>query len=160
MDAALRTAYHTITGQNPDPDSFTPIRGMNKKEWKEATFNVPGAGDVRIAVTSGLMNTRKLLEALRNKEVEYDFVEIMACPGGCAGGGGQPIHEQVEMAEYRNDALWDQDRNLEIRYSHENPDIIDLYNDYLEKPCSHLAHHLLHTDHHGWTLPDAPKRKK
>lgn len=87
MDAALRSAYYLVTGKNPDPDAFRDIRGMDG--WKEAKFEIPGAGVVSVAVASGLLNTRKLMTALERGEVRYDFVEIMACPGGCAGGGGQ-----------------------------------------------------------------------
>ena len=99
MDAALRSAYYLVTGKNPDPDAFRDIRGMDG--WKEAKFEIPGAGVVSVAVASGLLNTRKLMTALERGEVRYDFVEIMACPGGCAGGGGQPIHDGVELAEKR-----------------------------------------------------------
>ena len=157
MDAALRSAYYLVTGANPDPDSFTAVRGMDG--WKEATFMIPGAGNVRVAVVSGLGNTRKLMEAIDKGQVEYDFVEVMACPGGCAGGGGQPIHEAVEMAEDRGNTLWRLDRESKIRFSHENPDITTLYREYLEKPMSHKAHHLLHTDHEGWTMPLNPRLK-
>ena len=121
--------------------------------WKEATFAIPGAGDVRVAVASGLGNTRRLMEAIDNGDVDYDFVEIMACPGGCAGGGGQPIHDGVEMAESRGDVLWGLDKKAKIRYSHENPDVLALYNEYLKRPLSHQSHRLLHTDHHGWQMP-------
>lgn len=157
MDAALRSAYYLVTGANPDPDSFTAVRGMDG--WKEATFMIPGAGNVRVAVVSGLGNTRKLMEAIDKGQVEYDFVEVMACPGGCAGGGGQPIHEAVEMAEDRGNTLWRLDRESKIRFSHENPDITILYREYLEKPMSHKAHHLLHTDHNAWTMPLNPRLK-
>lgn len=90
MDAALRSAYYLVTGENPDPDAFTAVRG--NKPWKEAVFSIPGAGEIRVAVVSGLGNTRKLMKALESGQGRYDFVEVMACPGGCAGGGGQPIH--------------------------------------------------------------------
>ena len=145
MDAALRSAYYLVTGQNPDPDSFYEVRGC--KPWKEATFSIPGAGTVKVAVVSGLANTRALMEAIDNKEVDYHFVEVMACPGGCAGGGGQPIHEGKEMAAVRGDKLWNLDARAAIRFSHENPDVLDLYKDYLGKPNSHSAHELLHVDH-------------
>jgi len=151
MDAALRSAYYLVTGTNPDPDAFVSVRGM--KGWKEASFNIPGAGNVRVAVTSGLRNTRELLEAIKSGEAEYDFVEVMACPGGCAGGGGQPIEDGKELAGIRGEELWRLDRNSVIRYSHENDDVLALYEQYLEKPLSHLSHHLLHTDHHGWSMP-------
>lgn len=151
MDAALRSAYYLITGSNPDPDAFTAVRGMDG--WKEATFTIPGAGDVRIAVVSGLGNARKLLEALRRGEAVYDFVEVMACPGGCAGGGGQPIHEGCEMAKERGSVLWRLDANEKIRFSHENPDVLALYREYLGAPLGEKSHHLLHTDHTAWEMP-------
>ena len=152
MDAALRTAYNFVTGTNPDPDAFYQVRGM--KGWKEANFDVPGAGTVRIAVASGLGNARKLLEALEAGKVQYDFVEIMACPGGCSGGGGQPIVDGEEMAEERGQLLWRLDKTSQLRYSHENPDIQELYSAYLGKPLSEKAEHLLHTDQHGWRMPN------
>ena len=154
MDAALRSAYYLVTGSNPPADAFTAVRGM--KGWKEANFDVPGAGTVRVAVASGLGNTRELLEAVKRGEVEYDFVEIMACPGGCSGGGGQPIHEGEELADTRGKVLWNLDRNSAIRYSHENPDVIELYKDYLQKPLGHKSHHLLHTDLTEWDVPLNP----
>ena len=157
MDAALRSAYYLVTGANPDADTFTAVRGMDG--WKEASFAIPGAGEVKVAVVSGLGNTRKLMEAIDKGRVEYDFVEVMACPGGCAGGGGQPIHDGEELAESRGDILWELDKNAKIRFSHENPDVQALYAEYLEKPLGHKSHHLLHTDHHGWEMPNHPKVK-
>ena len=157
MDAALRSAYFLVTGTNPDADTFTAVRGMDG--WKEASFTIPGAGEVKVAVVSGLGNTRKLMEAIDKGRVEYDFVEVMACPGGCAGGGGQPIHDGEELAEERGNILWRLDKNAKIRFSHENPDVQALYADYLEKPLGHKSHHLLHTDHHGWEMPLNPKLK-
>ena len=152
MDAALRSAYYLVTGSNPDADAFTAVRGMDG--WKEATFTIPGAGDVRVAVVSGLGNTRRLMKALDEGRVSYDFVEVMACPGGCAGGGGQPIRDGVELAESRGGVLWNLDKKAAIRYSHENSDVMKLYQDYLKAPMSHLAHHLLHTDHNAWRMPN------
>jgi len=149
MDAALRSAYYLVTGKNPDPDAFAEVRGTNP--WKEATFNIPGAGDVRVAVVSGLGNTRQLMEAIDNGSVDYDFVEVMACPGGCAGGGGQPIHEGLEMAAARGDALWNLDAKAQVRFSHENADVLALYQEFLKKPLGEKSHHLLHTDHEAWT---------
>ena len=159
MDAALRSAYYLITGRNPNADTFRAVRGMDNGTWKEAAFNIPGAGVVRVAVVSSLGRTRKLLEALRRGDVHYDFVEVMACPGGCAGGGGQPIVDGVEMAEYRGGALLELDKGERIRFSHENEDVRTLYRDYLEKPCGQRSHHLLHTDHHAWQMPPAPPRE-
>ena len=147
MDAALRSAYYLVTGKNPDADAFTEVRGS--KPWKEANFEVPGAGTVKVAVVSGLANTRELMEAIDSGKADYHFVEVMACPGGCAGGGGQPIHEGKEMAAYRGDKLWNLDAKAAIRYSHENAEVMDLYKEYLEKPLGEKSHHLLHVHHHA-----------
>ena len=154
MDAALRSAYYLVTGSNPPADAFTAVRGM--KGWKEARFEVPGAGTVRVAVVSGLGNTRALMEAVKKGEADYDFVEVMACPGGCSGGGGQPIHEGQELADTRGKVLWNLDKNSVIRFSHENPDVLALYSEYLEKPLGHRSHHLLHTDLTEWEVPLNP----
>ena len=105
-----------------------------------------------MAVASGLGNARKLCQAIVRGEVQYDFVEIMACPGGCAGGGGQPIHEGQELAEARGRLLYQLDVNNPIRFSHENPDVQTLYAEYLEKPLGHLSHKLLHTRQEAWKL--------
>ena len=158
MDAALRSAYFLVTGSNPPADAFTAVRGM--KGWKEASFEVPGAGTVKVAVASGLGNTRALLEAVRAGEVDYDFVEIMACPGGCSGGGGQPIHEGQELADTRGSILWNLDAASKLRFSHENPDILALYEQYLVKPLGEKSHHLLHTDITEWEMPLNPELKK
>ena len=155
MDAALRSAYYLVTGENPDPDAFTAVRGMDG--WKEASFTIPTAGEVKVAVVSGLGNARKLLYALERGEVSYDFVEVMACPGGCAGGGGQPIHDGQELAETRGGVLWRLDKGEALRFSHENPDVQALYRDYLGKPLGEKSHHLLHTDHLAWEMPQAQR---
>ena len=144
MEAALRTAFKLVTGKNPGVDVFHEVRGM--KPWKEAEFNIGGAV-VHTAVVHGLGNVRKLISAIKRGEVHYDFVEVMACPGGCVGGGGQPIHDGQEYAERRAPVLYQIDRKKSIRFSHENPEVIHLYENYLEKPCSEKAHHLLHVEH-------------
>ncbi len=149
-DAALRSAYYLVSGRNPDPDAFVNVRGM--KGWKEARFDIPGFGTLRVAVASGLGNTHRLMEAIKRGDAQYDFVEIMACPGGCAGGGGQPIHDGSELAEQRGEALWRIDKKEKIRFSHENPDVQMLYADFFEKPLGEKSHHLLHTNHHGWKI--------
>ncbi|MCD2492777.1 [FeFe] hydrogenase, group A [Lacrimispora sp. NSJ-141] len=151
MEAALRSAYYLVTGRNPDPDSFSKVRGMDG--WKEAEFNLAGQ-NLKVAVASGLSNTRKLMEAIRKGEVQYHFVEIMACPGGCAGGGGQPIKDGEEQAEARCEVLYGLDKVNNLRFSHENPSVQKCYQDYLEAPLSHLSHKLLHTDHHAWLMPE------
>ncbi len=150
MEAALRSAYFLVTGKNPDADAFKSVRGMDG--WKEAQFDLAGQ-TVRIAVTNGLSNANKLLTYLKQGRVNYDFVEVMACPGGCVGGGGQPIHDGVEMAAERAPVLYCQDANMDLRFSHENPSIKKVYEDYLGQPLSEKAEHLLHTDHHAWKMP-------
>ncbi len=155
MDAALRSAYYLITGSNPPADAFTDVRGI--KGRKEATFTIPGAGEVKVAVVSGLRNTRFLMRDIRAGRASFDFVEIMACPGGCAGGGGQPIHDGEELADERGEVLWQLDRDAQMRYSHENPDVLAVYEEYFGAPLGERSHHLLHTDHHCWEMP--PKKK-
>ena len=157
MEAALRTCYKLATGANPDPDAFYGIRGMDG--WREASIDIAGT-TVKIAVVSGLGNARRLIEAVRKGRVFYHFVEVMAYPGGCVGGGGQPIHEGREMAEIRSKNLYFLDSRSELRFSHENPEIQKVYDEYLEKPLSRMAHKLLHTDHTAWEMPLAPKRGK
>ncbi len=150
MEAALRSAYYLVTGNNPDPDAFSAVRGTDG--WKEATFNLAGT-PLRVAVVSGLGNTRRLMEAIRSGRVSYDFVEIMACPGGCAGGGGQPVHDGLELAAERADVLYGLDRENSLRFSHENPAVLACYRDFFGQPLSEKAHHLLHTDHRAWDMP-------
>ena len=149
MEAALRSAYFLITGENPEPDSFKSIRGMNG--WKEATFEIKGL-KVRVAVASGLANTRNLIEAIKSGQVSYDFVEIMACPGGCVGGGGQPIKDGYEFAQPRSEILYGLDKFSDLRFSHENKAIQLTYEEFLGEPNSHRAHQLLHTDLEQWDL--------
>ena len=149
MEAALRTAYHVVTGETPQPDAFSEVRGLDG--WKEATFDLAGT-PVRVAVVHGLANTAFLLDAIAEGAVEYDFVEVMACPGGCAGGGGQPIHDGEELAAVRGDVLWGLDRKAKLRNSYENPAIQAIYRDYLGEPLSERAEELLHTDHHAWSI--------
>ena len=140
-----------VTGENPDPDhTFLAVRGM--KGWKEAEYDLAGM-KLKVAVVSGLGNASDLLTALEKKEVSYDFVEVMACPGGCVGGGGQSIHGGLEMAPKRAPALYEQDRAMTLRLSHENPAIKTCYAEFLKEPLSPLAEKLLHTDQHGWRMP-------
>ena len=113
---------------------------------QEAEFFIDGIR-LRTAAVSGLGNTRRLLERMERGEVHYDFVEVMACPGGCVGGGGQPIHDGKELAAQRGETLYALDGNAPLRYSHENPDIQKLYREFLGEPLSHKAHQLLHTEH-------------
>lgn len=149
MEAALRSAHYLITGENPHPDAFSAVRGM--EGWKERTVQVGGVS-LNVAVASGLGNANKLLQAIKRGKVNYDFVEIMACPGGCAGGGGQPITDGKEMAAERGEKLRHLDSNAALRFSHENPFVTQLYEQYMEKPLSHKAHTLLHTDQKEWDI--------
>lgn len=149
MEAALRSAYFLVTGDNPDPDHFQDVRG--KEGWKESTFHLAGT-DLKVAVASGLGNTRKLLEALKSGEADYHFVEIMACPGGCAGGGGQPIFEGEERADQRAEILYGLDKVANLRFSHENPSVLKCYQDYFGSPLSHKSHELLHTHQTDWEM--------
>lgn len=156
MEAALRSAYFLVTGKNPDADAFKNVRRTREDEFT-MTAEIPiGDITVRTAVVSGLANTRHLIERIEREEVHFDFVEVMACPGGCVGGGGQPIHDSEELALTRSKNLYFLDASNELRFSHENPDVLKLYEDFMEAPLSHKAHMLLHTDHNAWEMP---KRK-
>jgi NADH-quinone oxidoreductase subunit G len=144
MEAALRTAHYVVTGKNPEVEMFAAVRGMDG--WKEAQFEF-GGQKLKAAVVNGLGNARKAVEAIISREVDYDFVEVMACPGGCSGGGGQPFREGCELAKDRADILYEIDRSLDIRFSHENPAVAKCYEQYFGNPLSHKSHELLHTDH-------------
>ena len=149
MEAALLSAYYIIKKENPPVDAFKAVRsqGFNENNGvQEAEFAIDDI-TVRTAVVSGLGNTRALLNKIESGEVHYDFVEVMACPGGCVGGGGQPIHDGQELAFERGKNLYYLDENMELRFSHENPDVLKMYEDFFEKPNSHKAHMLLHTEH-------------
>lgn len=154
MEAALRTAYHSLTGENPSADAFKVVRRDSEKTGLvEANFKINDI-DLHIAVVNGLANTRKLINDLENNKKHFDFVEVMACPGGCVGGGGQPIHDGEELAFTRSKNLYFLDKNANPRFSHENQDIINLYDNFFGEPNSHLAHQLLHTDHYSWQMPN------
>ena len=147
MEAALRTVAEILEGKTIDKIEYEMVRGT--EGIKEATLNIAGK-DIRIAVAHGLGNARKLLESIRSGEKSYEFVEIMACPGGCVTGGGQPIvsakgYMDKDVKAERAKALYSEDKNAPIRKSHENPDIKLLYSEFLEKPGSHKSHELLHT---------------
>ncbi len=150
MEAALRTAYETITGKELKEIDFESVRG--KKGIKKANIKI-GDADVKVAVAHGLSNARKIMDEIKEGKADYQFVEIMACPGGCIMGGGQPIRSSKERSEYdirklRADCLYDIDEKSTIRKSHESPVMKKLYKEYLEKPGSHKAHELLHTTYH------------
>ena len=149
MEAALRSAYYLLKNENPEADAFKVVRSQGFQEnggVVEADFAMDDI-TVKTAVVSGLANTRALLEKIERGDVHYDFVEVMACPGGCVGGGGQPIHDGEELAFERGKNLYYLDKNADIRFSHENKDVLKMYEEYFEKPNSHKAHMLLHTDH-------------
>ncbi len=143
MEAALRTAYEWITKESLDDVDFKMVRGLDG--IREATIMIKDM-EVKAAIASGLGNARTLLNKIRSKEANYQIIEIMACPGGCIDGGGQPyLHGHYEVLETRANALYEEDRNKPLRKSHENPSIIKLYDEFLEFPNSHIAHELLHT---------------
>ncbi|MDD5823783.1 MAG: NADH-dependent [FeFe] hydrogenase, group A6 [Firmicutes bacterium] len=147
MEAALRTAVETLTGEELASLDFVDVRGI--EGIKEASYNVAGL-EVKVAVASGLANARKLLDMVKSGEKEYHFIEIMACPGGCVNGGGQPhvpsnVRNFVDIREVRAKGLYSLDVNNPLRKSHENPDIIALYKEYFGEPGSEKAHHILHT---------------
>lgn len=147
MEAALRSAYFLATGTEADADAFQEVRATGDKRnlpWREASFDIEG-NTVSVAIASGLGNAKALVKAIEAKEVQYDFVEVMACPGGCVGGGGQPIVMDCEMAATREEVLRKLDALNTARRSHENADVAKLYKEFLGEPLSHTAHELLHT---------------
>ena len=141
MEAALRTAYKLVVGKNPEADSFKIVRGLDG--IKTGEFDLNGT-KIKVCVASGLGNARKIMEMVKNGTCDYDFVEIMACPGGCINGGGQPIHAQGADVSSRSNVLYALDKSNAIRFSHENPEIIQCYEKFLGKPLSHKSHELLH----------------
>lgn len=141
MEAALRTAYEILTGEELEELDFINVRGI--EGIKEAEVEIAGM-HLKVAVAHGLGNARKILEKIKNG-AEYHFVEFMACPGGCIGGGGQPLPATEENKKRRMAALYEIDRTKKLRKSHENPYIKKIYEEYLEKPGSHKSHELLHT---------------
>ena len=147
MEAALRTVVEVLEGKSFDKLDYEAVRGTDG--IKEATLTVAGT-EVKVAVVNGLGNARKVLNAVRNGEAEYHFIEVMACPGGCVTGGGQPIVDSsvrmdIDLKAKRAAGLYAEDKALPVRKSHENPDIKLLYSEFLEKPGSHKSHELLHT---------------
>lgn len=149
MEAAIRTAHNFITGENLPEEAIevTPVRGLDGV--KEAALTVAGK-QVRVAVAHGLANVEVVLDKIREarkagKETPYHFIEVMACPGGCIGGGGQPYNVSDGVRRKRIEGLYQDDRDCEVRHSHENPEIQRIYSEYLGKPLSEKAHQLLHT---------------
>ena len=150
MEAALRTAYEIVTGETLSDVNFNAVRGL--EGIREATVKV-GDLDVNVAIAHGLGNAAQLMEHVKDNPGKYHFVEVMACPGGCIGGGGQPyagIHSEPlneEILTKRASVLYTLDANNPLRKSHENPDIQKLYKEYLGEPLSHRSHELLHTSY-------------
>jgi NADH-quinone oxidoreductase subunit G/NADP-reducing hydrogenase subunit HndD len=142
MEAALRTVYEVVTGETLANVDFVAVRGL--EGVKEATVKV-GDLDVKVAVASGLANARKLMDKIADGTADYHFIEIMCCPGGCLGGGGQPIPTTDEVRKARMKGIYDEDLGLPIRKSHENPAVVALYEEFLGKPLGHKSHELLHT---------------
>jgi len=154
MEAALRTAYELVTGK-PVPFTnlnITPVRGM--EGVKEATVKIEGTteewrflegAELKVAIAHGLVNANKVAKAVSTGKASYHFIEIMACPGGCIGGGGQPIPTNVAIRQKRMDAIYSEDMHMDLRKSHENPEIVAIYKEFLEKPNGHKSHELLHT---------------
>ncbi len=145
IEAATRTAYEWLTGETLKEVEFTQLRGM--KGIREASVSI-GDMDLKIGIAHGLGNARKLLEDIRDGKSHYHAIEIMACPGGCIGGGGQPYHHgDFSIIKKRQEAIYQEDRRMTRRKSHENPEIIALYEDFLGKPYGKMAHDLLHTEY-------------
>lgn len=147
MEAALRTVADILTGEDLKTIDYHEVRGMAK--IKEATYEIAGK-PVHVAVASGMQNAKVILDKIKSGEANYDFIEIMGCPGGCINGGGQPYQPAVvrsftDYKEKRAEALYEEDRNLPLRKSHKSPLIQKIYEEYLGEPGSEKAHHLLHT---------------
>lgn len=154
MEAALRTAYEIVTGREVPFKNLdiTPVRGL--EGVKEASVKIEGCVDdwkflegaeLKVAIAHGLTNADKVMKNVRDGKASYHFIEIMACPGGCIGGGGQPIPTNNEIRMKRVEAIYSEDSNMVLRKSHENPEVVAIYKDFLGKPNSHKAHELLHT---------------
>ena len=159
MEAALRTAYEVATGKKLENVDFAGVRGL--EGVKEAAVNLDGIGEVRVAVSHGLANAKKLMDRLAAGKANYHFIEVMACPGGCVAGGGQPIPVNNEIRRLRAQALYSEDKNLKIRKSHENPSIKKIYEEFLKEPLGEKSHHLLHTKYTArGKYPEKPKAGK
>ena len=142
LEAALRTVYEKITGKQLQDVNFTSVRGLTG--IRESSIDIDGKV-VRVAAVSGLGNTRKVLEKIQTGEAHYDIIEIMACPGGCVNGGGQPYsQERDDIVEARMMGLYHLDRSESIRKSHLNPAVQELYTTFLGEAGSHKAHEILH----------------
>ena len=150
MEAALRTAAEVLTGKELEKPEFMEVRGTDKG-IKEAVYTLAGK-TIRVCAVSGLANAKEVLTKVRNGEAQYDFMEIMACPGGCINGGGQPtqpasVRNFTDLKTLRANALYTQDEKMTLRKSHENEEVKALYAEFLDKPGSHKAHKILHTSY-------------
>ena len=159
MEAALRTAVETLTGEELKNLEFTEVRGT--EGLKEATYTVAGM-EIKVCAASGLANAKKVMDEIKAGKSEYHFVEIMACPGGCVNGGGQPtqpatVHNFVDLKAIRGQALYEADKNLPVRKSHESEAVKTVYAEYFEHPGSHIAHEVLHTHYVARGLYDDKK---
>lgn len=149
MEAALRTAVEVLTGEELENVDFTDVRGMDG--IKEACYNVAGM-DVKVAIASGTKNAKVLMEKIKDGTADYHFIEIMGCPGGCINGGGQPIQHAsvrnfVDLKSLRAASLYEEDKNLPVRKSHESEAIKTVYSEFFGEPGSHKAHEILHTSY-------------
>jgi iron-only hydrogenase group A len=162
MEAALRTVYEVVTGKTLANINFTAVRGM--EGIKEAEVDLNGT-KVKVAVAHTLGNARKLFEQIEKKESPYAFIEVMTCPGGCLGGGGQPIPTTWDIRKKRAESIYAEDAHKPIRKSHENPEVTALYKEFLKEPLGHMSHHLLHTSYEKrglfvWKSNGETKKKK
>ena len=156
MEAALRTVYAVVTGENLPSLDIIPVRGL--EGVKEATVKVGALGDVKVAVAHGLGNARKVMDRIREGRADYAFIEIMCCPGGCVAGGGEPIPTSNEIRMLRAAALYQDDGQVQKkRQSHENPSITKIYETFLKEPLGHKSHELLHT-HYTKRGEDVPHK--
>ncbi|MNC33419.1 Iron hydrogenase 1 [compost metagenome] len=147
-EAALRTVYEVLAGKDLDAIEYSAVRGLDG--IKENELELPNGKKIKTAVIHGLGNARQVMELIQSGEKQYDFIEVMACPGGCVTGGGQPIvnaktQTSVNVKQERAKAIYEEDQSLQFRKSHKNPYIQLLYSEFLGKPNGHLAHDLLHT---------------
>jgi len=159
MEAAVRTAYYNVTGKNPGDDflNLQPVRGMDG--IRSAVVDIAGTA-VRVAVAHGIENAKRVVDDVIAGRGAYDFIEVMACRGGCIGGGGQPktaVPMEDEIRKSRIDALYKKDSGMSLRFCHENPDIIAVYEQWYEKPLSHRAEQFLHTSYHDRSVDLGPK---
>lgn len=154
MEAALRTAYEIVTGREVPFGNLniTPVRGM--EGIKEATIKIEGCvpawnflegAELKVAIAHGLLNANNLMKMVRDGKASYHFIEIMGCPGGCIGGGGQPIPTSLAIRQKRMKAIYSEDEHMTLRKSHQNPDVIAIYEEFLDEPNGHKSHELLHT---------------